>query len=66
MEPLMAGRTTIIIAHRLSTVTSADRILVLDGGNLVETGKHSELIDLGGVYSMLWNEMSRKGDTAVL
>ena len=47
---LMAGRTTLVIAHRLSTVRDADSILVLDNGNLLEEGSHEELLAKGGLY----------------
>jgi ABC-type multidrug transport system ATPase subunit len=50
---LMVGRTTFMIAHRLSTVRDADHILVLDEGRLVEQGTHEELVELGGLYSQL-------------
>ncbi|MEQ8965733.1 MAG: ABC transporter transmembrane domain-containing protein [Azospirillaceae bacterium] len=55
LERLMAGRTTLIIAHRLSTVMNADRICVMDQGRIVETGSHAELIARGGLYARLWS-----------
>ncbi|XP_049765078.1 multidrug resistance protein homolog 49-like [Schistocerca cancellata] len=53
LEKASAGRTTVLVAHRLSTVVSADRIIVLSGGCVVEEGTHSELIALNGYYSKL-------------
>jgi ABC-type multidrug transport system fused ATPase/permease subunit len=53
LERLMEGRTTVIVAHRLSTLRRADRILVLDGGRLVEQGTSEELIEAAGLFSNL-------------
>ncbi|QQO08550.1 ABC transporter ATP-binding protein [Breznakiella homolactica] len=54
MQRVLAGRTSIVIAHRLSTIRHSDRILVLSGGNLIEQGKHQELIDQNGLYASLY------------
>ena len=54
LEPLFAGRTSIVIAHRLSTVLAADKILVLAHGRIVEQGTHAELLALGGLYTELY------------
>ena len=53
---LMAGRTTLIIAHRLSTIRNADRIVVLDGGRIVEQGGHGELVYRNGLYARLYRQ----------
>ncbi len=54
LESAATGRTTLIIAHRLSTVMNADQILVLDHGNIIERGKHLELLAQGGRYAAMW------------
>jgi len=53
LDGIMKGRTTLVIAHRLATVTEADRILVLDQGRLVEEGTHRSLLGKGGLYQRL-------------
>ena len=65
MEKLAAGRTTVVIAHRLSTVLAADQILVLDNGRVVERGRHSELLARGGLYSTLYEEQFNEGQLAI-
>jgi ATP-binding cassette, subfamily B, bacterial len=62
-EQLMAGRTTLLVTHRLSVAAQADRIIVLDAGRIAETGTHDQLIAAGGLYSQLWAAFI--GDTEV-
>ena len=54
MRELMKGRTCFVIAHRLSTIQNADHILVVQNGDIVEQGKHTELLKTGGLYSRLY------------
>ena len=54
-EKLMHGRTSFIVAHRLSTIQNADVILVMNAGNVVEQGTHEELLQKGGFYAKLYN-----------
>ena len=53
-ERLMEGRTSFVVAHRLSTIQTADRILVMEDGNIIEQGTHTELLARGGFYSRLY------------
>jgi len=62
LNHLLANRTTLIIAHRLSTVRRADRLLVLDFGQIVETGTHAELMAAGGLYARLYARQFRDHD----
>src|SRR5207342_3426241 len=55
LDRVSRGRTTIVIAHRLSTVVDADEILVLDKGMIVERGAHEALLRRGGLYAALWS-----------
>ncbi len=64
LEKLMSTRTTLVIAHRLSTVERADRILVLDRGRIVETGRHTELLARNGHYAMLYHMQFREAAVA--
>jgi len=54
IKTLCQGRTTIMVAHRLSTIMSADEIIVMDNSSIVERGTHKELVDLGGQYCEMW------------
>ena len=60
LDRLMEGRTTIVIAHRLSTVMDSDKILVINDGQIVEEGNHQELLALNGAYAVLYNSQFNK------
>ena len=62
LEVLMQNRTTFVIAHRLSTIKNADRILVLEEGQIVEDGSHEDLMALEGHYHHLWSLQFREGN----
>jgi len=64
LDRLMRGRTTLILAHRLSSVIDCDRILVLDGGKVTEQGRHTDLMSRGGVYAGLMAEQARESTTS--
>lgn len=58
LDKVMENKTVIAIAHRLSTIAAMDRLIVLDGGRIVEEGSHQELLALGGLYANLWARQS--------
>jgi ATP-binding cassette subfamily B protein len=55
MDKLTKGRTSFVIAHRLSTIKNADMILVMNNGNIIETGNHEQLMKQNGFYASLYN-----------
>ena len=59
MEALMKGRTSFVIAHRLSTIRRANRIIVIENGQIAEQGTHAELLQLGGHYYRLYTQQFR-------
>ncbi len=62
LEQVSRGHTTLIIAHRLSTVMDADQILVMDGGHIIERGSHAELLELDGAYAQMWTLQAQEAD----
>ena len=65
MGTLMKGRTSFVIAHRLSTIRDADKILVMNHGDIVETGNHRELMAKNGFYASLYRSQFEGGEEAV-
>jgi ATP-binding cassette subfamily B protein len=63
-QRLAARRTTLVVAHRLSTAARADRIVVLDGGQIAEVGSQQDLLAAGGTYASLWAAFSGAGELA--
>ena len=61
----MRGRAVIMIAHRLSTVTTADKIVVLKDGRLVEEGRHEELKAAGGLYQQMWEDYAQAAERKI-
>ena len=66
LDDLCVGRTTIIVAHRLSTIKSAEKILVINDGTIIEEGSHDELMTKNGIYAKLYNLQFRNGDIELL
>jgi len=60
LNKISQGKTTLIIAHRLSTVSKADKIIVLDKGNIVEEGNHLSLLNKNGLYALMWNKQKHE------
>jgi len=65
LKELTRGRTTLVVAHRLSTIEGADRIVVLKDGNIVESGRHEELLALGGEYTSLYQTQFESQDSSI-
>jgi len=59
LEELCKGRTTVIVAHRLSTIKNADEIIVLTNNGIEESGNHNKLIEVNGIYADLYNSQFR-------
>ena len=65
LDGVARNRTTIVIAHRLSTVVGADQIVVLDAGRVAERGTHAELLEKGGLYAELWARQAAERELEV-
>ena len=61
IQTLVSGRTSFVIAHRLSTIKNASRIFVINGGGIMESGNHDDLLERNGFYSELWNSQFTEG-----
>jgi ABC-type multidrug transport system fused ATPase/permease subunit len=66
IEELMKGRTVVVVAHRLSTIQRADRIIVLDKGVIVQEGTHAELVQTSGVYKEMVKRQLNSEDVEML
>jgi ATP-binding cassette subfamily B protein len=66
LEEAAKGRTTVVVAHRLSTIAGADQIIVLKDGVVVERGRHADLVARGGEYAELWRRQAEEPDAAEL
>ncbi|MBT8766971.1 ABCB family ABC transporter ATP-binding protein/permease [Metapseudomonas boanensis] len=64
LDRIQVGRTTLVIAHRLSTVMDADKIIVLDAGRIIESGTHRELLEVGGSYAQMWTLQQQEPEGA--
>jgi ATP-binding cassette subfamily B protein len=62
LNDVAARRTSIVIAHRLSTIVDAEQIVVLDQGQIVERGTHTQLLRKGGLYAEMWNRQQSEGE----
>lgn len=58
-KEILRGKTAIVVAHRLSTLSDMDRIIVIDGGKIAEDGTHDELVGLDGIYARLWQRQQK-------